>query len=362
MIKKLDRYIIGKYLKTFFFVVLLFSMVSVVIELTDRIERMLESELTWSTIAIDYLVPFIPWINSVLWPLYALISVIFFTSRLADNLEIISIFNSGTSFYRFLYPYLICATLLGGFHFAAKNYIVPLASKKRLGIYNKHFSRSKDISKNRDIHVFLNPDELAYFNYYSKRDSSGHQFRLERFEEDVLVEMMKGEKLKLTHPPNGWTMYNYEHYNFRPGEEGFERFVPGELDTTLNLMHTDFIRYENENEMLTTPEIRQIIKRDRERGISNAKTYRLELLQRYAEPWTLIILTIIGVAVAARKSRGGLGLNLALGMIIGALYILFSKFAQTIAAGEDIPLVLGVWLPNIVFGLVAMILVWKAQK
>jgi len=362
MLKKLDRYIIGKYLKTFFFVVILFSMVSVVIELAERIERILESELSWDIIAFDYFLPFIPWINSILWPLYALIAVIFFTSRIAANLEVISIFNSGTSFYRFLVPYIICAIFLGGLHYVAKNYVVPNASKKRLAIYNKHFSRNKEISMNRDIHVFLNPQQKAYFNYYNKRDSTGSQFRLELLENGRLLEMIKAEKIALVKPPNHWQIRNYEHFNFRKGEESYTKHVPGTLDTVLNLEHSDFIRYVNENEMLTTPEINQIIKRGVERGVSNARIYRIEKQQRLAEPFTLLILTLIGVALAARKTRGGLGLNLALGMIIGAMYILFAKFAHTIATSEDIPITLGVWLPNIVFGLVAAILIVKAQK
>lgn len=362
MLKKLDAYIIRKYLGTFFFVVLIFTLISVVIDIGERIEKLIESELPLETIITQYYLPFVPWINGILWPLYALIAVIFFTSRMANDSEILTTFNAGISLYRLMVPFLVAASILAGIQLAGNHYFLPKASKVRLGFYNKYISRSKAISNTRNIHLFLNPNSKAYINYYNKRDSIGHHFRIEEYKDGEVRYILKATRIKLKQPPNLWTLRNYEERII--DNRGHDLIIHKKetLDTTLNLYHDDFLRYENENEMLTTGELLRFMGKEKSRGIGNAKSMLISLHKRSSEPFSLLILTVIGMSVASRKNRGGMGLNIALGMIIGAIFIVLTRFTETISLNQNMPAWIGVWLPNIVFAAVAILLVAKSQK
>jgi len=361
-IKKLDTYIIGKYLRTFIFVALIFTLIAVVIDFSEKIEDFIKESVTIKQVIFDYYLMYIPFINGLLWPLYALIAVIFFTSRLAYNSEIISIFNAGVSFRRFMMPYLAGAFIIGGIHFLSNHIFIPWANDVRLTFEYATITKGEDFGKVKDVHMFIAPDTKVYIRFYSKRDTSASDFRIEQFKDGKMVYMLEAAKAKWIKPPNHWRLFNYQERTFDGMYETLKVGQNQQIDTTINLYPEDFVRYKNFKQMMTSFELSRFIKQETERGIGNTKIYEIELYRRSAEPFTIVILTIIGMTVASRKVRGGMGLHLAIGIGLGALFIFLSKFAVTFATSDNVPALVGIWVPNIFFGAVAIYLISKAQK
>ncbi|MCP3931466.1 MAG: YjgP/YjgQ family permease [Bacteroidetes bacterium] len=362
MFKLLDKYIIRKYLSTFLFTVLIFTLIAMAIDFSEKIEKFIEEPVTVQQIILDYYANYIPYINGLLWPLYALIAVIFFTSRMAYNSEIISILNAGVSFRRMMMPYLFSAFVIGGGHLVANHLMIPKGNNTRLDFEHSFIWKDNDKGKIKDVHMFLSPDTKVYIRYYRKRDTSARDFRMERFKDSELVYLLKAGEAKWVGPPNKWSLRNYEIRTFDGMDESLIIGKGKKLDTAFNLFPNDFVRYINQKEMMTTPQLNEFIRTETERGIGNTQIYEIEVLRRTAEPFSILILTLIGMSVASRKVRGGMGLHLAIGVGLGAVYIFLSKFTMTFATNQAMPIVLGVWLPNIIFFGIAVYLMIKAQK
>ena len=363
MLKKLDKYIIGKFLRTFFFTVLIFSMVSLIIDFSEKVERFIESDITKSVVAFEYFPTFLLFILGFLWPMLTLIAVIFFTGRMADNSEIISILNAGVSFWRLLRPYLISAGFLFVLYLGGVHYVVPLANAHRSEIERVYFGRGRDEGKTMNVHFFVAPDTKVFMTHYSKRDSAARNFRIEQIVDNELVSLTKARSAKFVDgPPARWRLENYEIRTFDGMEETIEISNRETLDTVLNLRPEDFVDFSEQQSALTTPELLAQIRKQEQRGAGNIRKYQVELARRTAEPFTIFILTLIGVSVAGRKVRGGMGIQLAIGIFMGALFVFLSRFASTISAGSDLPVLLGMWMPNIVFFLAAMYFVSRAQR
>ncbi|MEM9846792.1 MAG: LptF/LptG family permease [Bacteroidota bacterium] len=360
--KKLDKYIIGKFLRTFFFTALLFTLVAMVFDFSEKVKYFLEQDIPIKDILLQHYLNYIPYINGQLWALYALISVIFFTSRMAYNSEIISILNSGVSFRRMMLPYLMAGGFVALLYFVGNHIIIPLGDKQRLNFEHTYIYKQSDRGRMNDVHIFLGDDSKIYARYYSKADQSIRNFRLEGFEDGELVYLLKASKAEYVEETNKWRLHNYEVRTFDGMQEGLYIGKNEKMDTTLDLQPRDFVYYKNQKQGMTTRELSRFISREQERGIGNTKIYEVEMHERTAEAFTVIILVIIGMAVASRKVRGGMGLHLALGIGIGALYILLSKFAITFATSDMVPPLLGVWIPNLIFIGVASYLVANAQK
>lgn len=361
-IKKLDAYIIGKYLKSFVFVALMFTMIALIIDYSEKVDDFIKEAVPTSRIIFEYYLMYIPFINGLLWPLYALITVIFFTSRLAYNSEIISILNAGVSFRRLMRPYLIGAAIIGGIHLLGNHIFIPMANNIRLNFEYATITKDEDYGKVKDVHMFISADTKVYIRFYSKRDTTASDFRIERFKDGELVYLLEANKAQWMGPPNHWRLFNYQERTFDGMQESLKVGLNEQLDTTINLYPADFVRYKNFKQMMTTPELIHFIYSESERGIGNTKVYEIELHRRTAEPFTIVILTIIGMAVASRKVRGGMGLHLAIGIALGAVFIFLSKFAVTFATSNAVPAILGIWIPNFCFTAVALRLIARAQK
>ena len=362
MLKKLDRYIIKKFMRTFFFTVLIFTMISVFIDFSEKVENFVESGITNKQIFIDYFPNFILHIDGLLWPLFTLIAVIFFTSRMAYNSEIISIFNAGVSFRRFMVPYMISAVFAASLLLVANHYFIPKGNKTRLDIVHEYIWRDNDKGKTRDVHMFISPDTKIYVNFYRKRDSTANKFRMERFEDGELVYLLKAHTAKWKGYPNNWSLRNYEIRHFDGLDEELILGKGARLDTAFALTPDDFVDFLEQQTMMTTPQLRKHIQTMRNRGVGNTQKYEIELHRRTADAFTIFILAIIGMSIAARKVRGGMGLHLAVGIGLGALFIFLSRFSIVFATGQAIPVLLGIWIPNLVFSVVAIYLVSRAQK
>lgn len=341
---------------------LLITMVAIVVDIPERIDRFLNEPVTLREIIFDYYLNFIPWINAILWPLFALIAVIFFTSRMARQTEFVAMLSSGISYYRLLIPYILGASMIAVVHWYGNNNIVPKSTRIKAEFENKYIRKSNQKIKSDNVQFLLDENTIAYIRYYRKRDTSALDFRLENYDGQQLKKYLVAKKIKFKEEPNLWTISNYyvrsingrrEHIDIQEGEE---------MDTILNLVPKDFVRYKNQREMMLSSEMRELIKYEREKGISTANNLVVELQRRNADPVTIIILTIIGFAIASRKSREGAGWHMALGVGIGSLFVVASRFSIAFSNTVSINPEFGVWIPNVLFGIVAVILVLKAQQ
>ncbi len=362
MFKIIDKYIIKKFLTTFFFVMLIFTMISIVIDLSNNIEDFIEEDVTIFQIAFEYYLNWMLWINGLLVPLYALISVIFFTSRMAYNSEIISILNAGVSFRRLMVPYLIAGGFIMFLHLSGNHYFIPLGNKIHYDFQHEYIWKHNDKGKTSDVHLFIGSETTAYIKHYRKQDSTAREIKIQQYKDNQLVYLLKARVAEWQGPPDKWKLKDYEVRTFDGINETIDIGKNEEIDTTINITPSDFVEYVNQQEMMTTSRLMNYIESQENRGVSNTKKYRVELHRRTAEPFTVLILTIIGMTIAARKVRGGIGLHLALGVGLGASYIFLSKFSATFATNESLPPIIGVWFPNIVFGLIAWYLIRSAQK
>ena len=360
MIKTIDRYIIGKYLSTFFFLSLIFSLIAIVIDFSEKIDDYLEDDIPIGGLIGDYYLNYIPYINGLLWPLFSLIAVIFFTSRMAYNSEIISMYNSGASFFRMMVPYLVAAGLIAGLHFLGNHYIIPEGNKERIDFENTYIWKHNYDNKSKHIHLFLNETDKLYFRRFQIKDSTGIDLTLEKIVDGKLVSKLTAQRATWNNKKKCWSLSNYRIRNIGKVKE--ELIQGAQMDTVLALVPGDLARRDNLKETMTTKELVEYINSERKRGIGNVEKFEVERYRRSADPFSIIILTIIGLAVASRKVRGGMGLHLALGAGLGGAFIFLSKFSTTFSVNAGLPAEIGVWVPNIIFTIVTLGLIIKAQK
>jgi len=357
----LDRYLIRKYLATFFFAVLIFTIISMAIDFSEKVKSFIEKPCTLREILFDYYTGFVLYMGGLLLPLYVLVAVVFFTSRMAFNAEILSILNAGVSFRRLLRPYLVAGGVVALLHLSLNHFLIPLANKSRLKFERTYVWTDQEKGKKSYVHLLVAADRKVYVQGYDKNNKTATGMRLEQFRNNRVVSLLEAQQAVWKEKTGRWELNNYTVRSFDGLRETFQRYNTP-LDTVVNLLPEDFIWYHNQNEEMTSLELRQAIGRDRSRGLLTSRNYEIELYRRTADAFTILILTVIGLAVAGRKVRGGMGLHLAIGIGLGAGYILLSKFAVSFAASGSVPILLGIWIPNLIFMVVALWLVGRAQK
>jgi lipopolysaccharide export system permease protein len=363
MLKILDRYILKKFLGTFFFIVILMAMLAVVVDFAEKIEDFAKPDGPKSSeIIFDYYLNFMPYITSLLFPLYALIAVIYFTSRLAANSEIIAMIGNGINFYRLLYPYMIGAFIISGIHFCANHFVFPVANKSRTKFENTYIWKHNFQGPTDNIHIFSAKNEEIYIQHYSRSDSTAHNFSLMRYDNSGLNRFftLNAQRVKLIKYPNKWRMFNY---NIRYVNGINEKIVKGsQMDTVINLKSADLAIRDNLKDAMSSGELVKYVKEEKSKGSGMVVPFQVEYYRRTADPFSIIVLTIIGLAISSRKMRGGMGWHLVLGMLISALYIFMGKFSMTFSTHAGLPPFIGAWVPNIIFSVVAIYLLLKAQK
>ncbi|HPQ20295.1 MAG TPA: LptF/LptG family permease [Saprospiraceae bacterium] len=362
MLKILDRYIIKKYISTFFFTMVLITMIAITIDFFEKVDKFLSDEMTAKEIVFDYYLNFIPWINGLLWPLFALLAVIFFTSRMAKNSEIIAILASGVSYRRFLLPFIAAGGFIAVLLWLGNNYVIPNSNKIKTEFESKYIRKSIIQTLSGNIHFFLNPNEKVYIRNYNSRDSVVRGFRLEKFQNGQLTSILKAQQLKFVEAPNLWKMKGIERRSIDGLKESLMFEPKEEIDTSLNFVPEDFVRYSRQMEMMTTDDLKEFIKIEQDKGLETSKSLIIELYRRTADPFTILIVTIMGVCIGSRKVRGGMGFHLAAGVVLGAIFVILSKFSTTFSSNLSLPPAIGVWIPNIVFGFIAILLYKGAQK
>jgi len=347
-------------LTTFFFVAMIFTLIAIVIDFSEKIDDLIQEDIPSGAILKEYYLPYIPYINGLLWPLYALIATIFFTSRMAYNSEIMAMLGGGMNFYRLMVPYLLSASLIAGLHYVGNHYLIPEGNKSRTMFENTYVWKNNFDNKTKDIHMFLDENSKIYIKRYSVRDTVCYDFTLENFEDKKLVSKLFSPRTEWIGKEKKWSIRDYR---IREIDGMNERLISGKkIDTTLAFTPGDIERRDNLKEAMTTPELKVFIDKGRQRGVENFEKFEVEYHRRSAEPFTIFILTLIGLAVASRKVRGGMGLHLALGAALGGSYIFLSKFSTTFSTNAGLPPEIGVWIPNLIFIAVTLILISRAQK
>lgn len=361
-VKILDRYIIRKFLGTFLFIILIAVLIVVIFDLSEKIDKFLTKQIPLKEIVFDYYAGFIPWIVNSFSPLFVFISAIFFTSKLAQNSEIVAILAGGISFRRLMAPYMFSAGVIALLSLMLGLYVIPPANKHRLDFENKYIKTQAIAADNmRNIHYQIAPGEFVYVEQFSRWANTAYRFTLEHIEDHKIVSKISAESAAWDSTRGGWTLKNYFIRDFY-GESEMVR-TGRQLDTVINLTLEDFYRRQNAVESMSGRDLNDLIEVQRLRGDALIKRSLIEKNSRIAMPFSAFVLTVIAVSLSSRKKRGGLGLNIGIGLALSFSYILFMKFSQMfVTKGIIASPALALWIPNILFAIVAVILYKLAPK
>lgn len=359
-IRKLDKYIIQKFLGTFLYTVAIFIAIAIVFDYAEKVDNFLEHNLSARTIIFDYYIHFVPYYIGMLSPLLIFIAVIYFTSRMANQTEIVAILSNGVSFKRFLYPYLLASAFLALISFVANSYVIPNSNKKRVAFEDKYIFKPKNF-KDHHIHMQLNNTTFIYMESFFNDENTGYRFSMEKFKNKELTYKLISDRIKYDTLRHNWRIENYTIRYINGLHERFEKGTS--KDTVLELSPSDFIQRElSDANMLTNGELDDIIAKEKFRGTDRSGQYVIEKYKRFAMPFSTFILVLIGVALSSRKVRGGAGANIGIGIGSSFAYIVLLQFTSTFAIKGDFPPLLAVWIPNLLFGLYATFLIRIAPK
>jgi len=359
-LKILDIYVIRKFLSTFLLSIVLILSIVVIFDLSEKIDDFLESGAKLNVILFDYYLNFIPYFGVLFSSLFAFLAVIYFTSRMAYNTEIIAILNSGMSFRRFMVPYFISATLIASVTFYLSDQVIPGANKVKLDFEEQYVRKRPIRFKTKDFHRQIEPGVYVYLHSYSNVSKVGYQFTIEKFEDGELVSKMVADQIRWDTTVNKWRARRYYIRTIDGLNETIEEGK--QIDTTLAMHPDDFKMRLTIVETMNLKELDEFIQKQRMQGETNIISYLIERHNRIAFPFTTFILTLIGVAVSSRKMRGGIGLQIAIGVVISFTYILFMQFSKQFAIGGFLPVMVAVWLPNFFFLIVALFLMRMAPR
>ncbi|MDP2338665.1 MAG: LptF/LptG family permease [Bacteroidota bacterium] len=358
MLHRIDWYIIKKFLGTFFYAIGLIICISIVFDVSEKIDDFISKDVTLKSIIFDYYVNFVPYFANLFSGLFTFIAVIYFTSKLAYNTEIIAILSAGVSFKRLMRPYMAGASVIVLFSYLLGNYIIPPANKKRVDFTNMYIGTRKD-GNERNIHRQIEPGVFVYMSSYNASNDVGYKFTIENFIDRKLVSKLSADYIKWDREKKKWVIHDY---NIRTIEGYTEKIVQGsEKDTTLNMSPEDYQVVENIVETMTLPTLNKTIENLKLRGV-NTISYEIEKHRRRSQPFSAFILTIIGVSLASRKIKGGIGFHLGLGLLLSFSYILFMQITTVFATSNLLDPWMAMWIPNIIYGALAFYLYKRAAR
>ena len=358
---KLDRYIIKKFMATFFIAILLIIGIVIIFDISEKIDDFVAKEAPLKAIVLDYYVNFIPYFMNMFSPLFVFITVIFFTSRLAANSEIIAILSCGISFHRMMVPYIFSATIIALMSLGLNLYVIPRANAQR-HVFEAQYTKKKAQAGERNIHYQIAPGQFVYVEQFSKYNKTAYKFTLETIEDNRLVSKLSADRAVWNESTGGWTLKKYFIREFDEGSIEDKVRCGDQLDTVISLTIKDFERKKNTVEDLDYKALKELEEVQIMRGDANVKYSQIEIHNRFSLPFSAFILTIMGVALSSRKKRGGIGWNLAVGIALSFSYILFMKFSQMFVYTGLMPPWIAIWLPNIIFTVVAIVLYRIAPK
>ena len=359
--KIIDRYIIRKFLGTFFFCLLLIVTIAVVFDFAEKIDNFMEKAAPVKAIIFDYYFNFIPYFATLFSPLFVFISVIFFTSKMAANTEIIAILNCGMSFRRMMWPYFISSLFIAIFAFLLTNFVIPKANLHRIDFEDKYYRSSTRRVPVIHIHRQVYKNVLIYMESFNPISQTGRNFTIEKFDETGKLESkLTGNIVRFDSATSKWVVVNYYSREIKEKEDIIKR--GDRIDTALNIKPSDFSRAPGFVGTMTYNELNDYIKQLRLQGSDELNLFLIEKHRRIANPFAVFILTLIGVSLSARKVRGGIGMNIGIGLGLSFSYILFMQFASQFSLKGNLGPMLAMWIPNILYAVIALVLYKLAPK
>ncbi|MEI6433759.1 MAG: LptF/LptG family permease [Bacteroidota bacterium] len=357
--RTIDLYIIRKFLGTFFFTMILLIFIVIVFDISEKIDDFLKHDAPVSAIIFSYYLNFVPYFINLFSYLLTFIAVIFFTSRMASDSEIVAILSSGISFRRMLFPYFVSATVLGLLSFFLANFLIPYTNRSMFA-FEKQYIKDQRTFTEQNIHKQISPGTFIYLENFNIDTDAGWKFTLEKFKGRELVFKLKAERIEWDSLRKVWKLSNY----FRRHIAGITESIStgAKLDTVLSFKPADFIEDIEEVKTMNYFVLRKHIKEKIMRGDPDVIKYQVKKYERIASPFATMILTLIGVSVSSRKVRGGIGFHLGLGLALTFIYILFMQVFTVFATFGDLPALPAVWIPNIIFGFIAFFLLKIAPK
>lgn len=359
-IRRMDRYIIAKFLGTYFFAIALIISIAVVFDVNENIDKFINNKAPVSAIVFDYYMNFIPYFSNLFSPLFVFIAVIFFTSKLAENSEIIAMMSTGMSFRRMLRPYMISATIIAILTYGLGAYVIPRGNVTRLEFENR-YKKKKKAEYVRNVQLEVDSGVIAYIERYENYNKTAYRFSLDKFVDKKLVSHLTARSATYdTTATHKWTIKNYM---IREMNGMREVITKGErMDTIIKMEPQDFLISKGQQQTMTSSELEEYITKQKRRGFANIKEFEIEYHQRIAMSFAAFILTVIGVSLSSRKVKGGMGLYLGIGLALSFSYILFQTVSATFAVNGNTPPVIAVWIPNILYTFIAIYLYRKAPK
>lgn len=355
----LDRYIIGKFLSTFVFILALFIMISVVFDFSEKIDDFLNRDAPLNEIIFDYYLNFIPYFMNLFSPLFIFISAVYFTSRMAYNTEFVAMLTAGVNFYRLLKPYFIVSLILAIFSWYLTGWVIPTGNEKLIEFESKYIN-DPVVKGNTYLHRQIAPDLFIYIRNYNRNDNSGSRFTLEKFDSTRLKFKIMALKITWVDTTEEWQLTNY---TIRKIEGMRETLVKGDkLNLKLPMHPRNFGRKTENIQSMDNRELSQFIKAERLRGEDLVTFYVVEKAKRTSMPAATFILVLIAFSISSRRIRGGIGLHLGIGIMIAFSYILFMQFSTIFAINGKLNPVLACWIPNILYAILGTVLVIRAPK
>lgn len=359
----LDKYIIKKFLGTYIFSIILIISIAVVFDINERLDKFLTNNAPLKAIIFDYYFNFVPYYVNLFSALFVFIAVIFFTSKLADNSEIIAMLSNGMSFKRLMKPYMVSAGVIAAFSFVLSSFIIPPANVTRINFQNKYI-KDKSVDYATGIQMQVDKGVILYIERFDNKTKEGHNLSLDRFEDKELKSRLIASRIQYDSAYH-WVLNNYSIREF----EGMKEIITSgtRVDTTINVIPSDFLVSVNDFEQMTTPKLYGYIQRQKAKGLANVggvsiTQFEIEFHKRFASVFSAFILTIIGASLSARKVKGGMGLNIGIGLGLSVSYILFQTVSSSFAVTGTMSPMLAVWIPNIVFIFIAAYLYSKAPN
>lgn len=362
----IDRYIIRKFIGTYFFSIVLIIAIVIVFDFNEKIDSLTKANkefgISWGRIFTDYYLNTVPYFANLFSALFVFISVIFFTSKLADRSEIIAMRSNGMSFKRILRPYFISATFIGLLTLVLGAFVIPHSNKVRTDFENQYIKKRK-VTVVDNVQLQVQPGVIAFFSSFNIQTKSGTGFCLDQFRGKKLVSHLTALRVEydtIADERYHWHIYNYSERKMRGMHETMRSGQV--LDTLIEVEPRDLLYTRNQQETMTSPELREYIQKQQMRGAANVSQFEVEYHKRYASAFAALILTVIGVSLSCEKRKGGMGLSLGLGLALSFTYILFQTVSASFATNAGWPPMLAVWIPNIIFSVVAFVLYRRTPK
>lgn len=374
MLKILDRYILRRFIGTFFFSIALMLCIFIVFDISEKLQDFVASHIPLSEIIFDHYLNFIPYYGNLFSPLFTFIAVILFTSKMAYKTEFVAILSSGTSFRRILRPYMIGAGLITAMSLVLNHFIIPKSNKVRIAFEDKYINNGYN-TEETNIYKQIAPGTILYLSNYDNHTNTSNQISIEKVSNNRQTSMLKAESMKWDSLTGMWSLMNVfereiiytmvkDSANPKKSKIAFKekhRFTPSKK-IKLDFSPKDMARFESKIEVLPYFQLKEYIAKEKLKGSSRIEFFEVEMYKRTAFPFATFILTIIGVSISSRKIRGGVGLHIALGLVLSCVYILFMHISTTFATSGMAQPLIAVWIPNIVFSFVAFYLYKKAQQ